>query len=115
VVFPAPVPPTIAMRSPVSMRRDTPRSAQAVAPWPSRPSSAGRRCSGPGYANQTSRSSTAGGRRAGAGGRASPAWGAGTTVPPFSAGVSSSANTRSPATVAACMTENFAEASRIGR
>ena len=39
----------------------------------------------------------------------------GTAVPLASGGVSSSANTRSAATVAACMTENLADASRIGR
>ena len=44
-----------------------------------------------------------------------PAAALGAAVPPASAGVSSSAKTRSAATVAACMTENFADASRIGR
>ena len=74
----------------------------------------------PGYANQTSRNSRAGGRgstlrrprrraRAGAG------CGDGPGRAPVSTGVSRSAKTRSAETVAACMTENFAEASRIGR
>ena len=115
MVFPAPVPPTTATRSPVSMRSDTPRSAQAAC----RPLG-GRACSpapAPGYANQTSRNSRAGGPRPrSAPGRRRPRPAARRgRPPPVSGGVSRSAKTRSAETVAACMTENFAEASRMGR